>query len=158
MLHRILNTAKSVDVKRDEFHTHDSFLLSIKEKSDQKVQEYDLRISKLRQQINALEMKIEDIQELQRPYKVNSEVIDYEFDMKAMAKKMINKHKDIILDINESGVFFVYGHYDSDDEADPYYEEHFCDTWTEVSERVGVYSSLNDIIEKQKKEKTNGSK
>ncbi len=63
---------------------------------------------------------------------------------------MINKHKDIILDINESGVFFVYGHYDSGDEADPYYEEHFCDTWTEVLERVGVYN--NDIIEKQKKE------
>lgn len=140
MIDKILNLADLWKVKRDDFNNHNSFLLKIEDKlADRDKRRKDSK-TKILQEIDRLKVIVESIDKGIKSDRKDAKLIDDEFECMRKAKSLIAKNKNKInYNIDDRGTFWVYGNYNDDDINDPFYDEHYCDTWCEVLERVNTY-------------------
>lgn len=140
MIDKLLDLADLFKVNRSEYKTHNKFLKKIKEKSDALIQRRKDKKSKILQEIYRLNTLIEEIDEKIKSEENDAKFINDEFEYMRKAKYLIAKHKNKIgYHTDEFGTFWVNGDYEAGDSNDPYHEEHFCDTWCEVLERLNTY-------------------
>ena len=140
MINKLLDLADLWKVKRDKFKTHDKFLLAIKEKVNDHAQSQKDSKTKILQEINRLNTIVKEIDEKIKSERKWAKLISDEFEYRTKAKRLFfTNKKKVNFATDELGTFWVYGNYEDDDTNDPYYQEHYCDTWSEVFERVKTY-------------------
>jgi hypothetical protein len=140
MIEKLLDLADLFKVNRSDYKTHNMFITILKEKSDALMQRRKDSKSKILQEIYRLNTLVEEIDEKIKSDRNDAKFINDEFEYMRKAKYLIAKHKNKIgYDTDEFGTFWVYGDYEAGDSNDPYHEEHFCDTWSEVLERLNTY-------------------
>ena len=140
MITTFLNMANLFKLKRHAFNNHDSFILKIREKYSEQIQRREDSKKDILQEIIRLQSIVKEIDEKIKLDKKSAKLISDEFDYKYKAKSLLFKTKsNIDFNIDDTGTFWVYGNYNDDDINDPFHDEHYCDTWREVYERVNVY-------------------